>query len=35
MRFPKAVISAVVGVLAAGVIMSLLSYGVVAAFGAV
>ena len=34
MRFPKAMISAICGVLVAGVIMSLLSYGVVAAFGA-
>ncbi len=34
MRFPKAMISAVCGVLVAGVIMSLISYGVVAAFGA-
>ena len=34
MRFPKAMISVIAGVLAAGVIMSLLSYGVVAAFGA-
>ena len=34
MRFPKAMISAIVGVLCAGVIMSLVSYGVVAAFGA-
>ncbi|MBQ7337390.1 MAG: small multi-drug export protein [Clostridia bacterium] len=31
MRFPKAIISVVAGVLCAGVIMSLLSYGVVAA----
>ncbi len=34
MRFSKAMISAVCGVLVAGIIMSLLSYGVVAAFGA-
>ena len=34
MRFPKAMISAIAGVLCAGVIMSLVSYGVVAAFGA-
>lgn len=34
MRFPKAMISVIAGVLAAGVFMSLLSYGVVAAFGA-
>ena len=34
MRFPKAMISVIAGVLAAGVVMSLLSYGVVAAFGA-
>ena len=35
MRFPKAIISVVCGVLSAGLIMSLLSYGVVAAFGTV
>ena len=34
MRFSKAMISVIAGVLAAGVVMSLLSYGVVAAFGA-
>lgn len=33
MRFSKAMISVIAGVLAAGVVMSLLSYGVVAAFG--
>ena len=32
MRFPKALISIVVGVLAAGVVVSLVSYGVVAVF---
>ena len=32
MRFPKAMLSAICGVLAAGVLMSLISYGVVAAF---
>jgi uncharacterized membrane protein len=32
MRFSKAMLSAICGVLAAGVLMSLLSYGVVAAF---
>lgn len=34
MRFPKAMISVVAGVLCAGVIVTLISYGVVAAFGA-
>lgn len=34
MRFPKAMISVCAGVLCAGIIMSLVSYGVVAAFGA-
>ena len=35
MKFSKAMISAICGVLVAGVVMSLLSYGVVAAFGGV
>jgi uncharacterized membrane protein len=35
MRFPKAMLSIICGVLSAGVVMSLLSYGVVAAFGAI